>query len=338
MTSPSPAPRAVLGGLVASELVEVTHDLNALDGGGRWAVVLDFEGRLTAARFERWEIAFPGSTETDESWASVAPDSWSSSLDEDTFRSGVADIRERIAAGDVYQVNLCRVLEASVGAGTTLHALHDRLTAEHPAPHAAHIFLPDQDIDVACASPELFLSRDDRSLVSRPIKGTAPTVGELLPKDRAENVMIVDLVRNDLGRVCVPGRVEAPAICAIERHPGLVHLVSTVEGLLRDGVSWRELIEAMFPPGSVVGAPKIAALQVIAELEPVPRGPYCGAIGWIDADEGTAELAVGIRTFWREGRTLRFGTGGGITWDSDPEAEWQETVLKASRLLAVAAG
>lgn len=331
------SPRAVVGGLEATGLVEVTDDPAALDRGGRWAVVLDFEGHLTAARFAEWSPWFPA-FDAEEPWAPVAEDAWTSSLDEPTFRAGVDEIRERIAAGDVYQVNLCRVLAAELEAGTTLHGLHARLATRHAAPYGAHVFLPEHDVDVACASPELFLSRDDDGVVSRPIKGTASTEDALLPKDRAENVMIVDLVRNDLGRVSRPGTVEATEICVAEHHPGLVHLVSTVEGRLRPDVGWADLFDAAFPPGSVVGAPKLAALDVIARLEPAPRGPYCGAVGWIDADERTADLAVGIRTFWRTGTTLRFGTGGGITWDSDAAGEWAETQLKASRLLAVAAG
>ncbi|WP_022929227.1 chorismate-binding protein [Patulibacter americanus] len=341
MASP---PRATLGGWRATELLEVAHDPAALDAGGRWAVARDFEGRLTAARFGHWERtgdagpdggAAPASA---AAWPGIPAAAWSSSLDGDAYRAGVRVIRERIAAGDVYQVNLCRVLAAELPAGTTLHGLHDRLAARHAAPYAAHVFLPEHDVDVACASPELFLSRHGDLVVSRPIKGTAPTAAELLPKDAAENVMIVDLVRNDLGRVCVPGTVRATELLATEEHPGLVHLVSTVEGRLRPDAGWPALLEATFPAGSIVGAPKLAALDVIAQLEPAPRGPYCGAIGWVDADAGTAALAVGIRTFWRTRDTLRFGTGGGITWDSDPEGEWRETELKASRLLAVAAG
>lgn len=332
MASP---PRATLGGWSATELLEVAHDPAALDRGGRWAVVQDFEGRLTAARFGRWERT--GAAGPPAAWPGVPAGAWSSSLDGDAYCVGVRAIRERIAAGDVYQVNLCRVLAAALPAGVTLHGLHDRLAARHDAPYAAHVFLPEHDVDVASASPELFLSRDGDLVVSRPIKGTAPTAAQLLPKDAAENVMIVDLVRNDLGRVCVPGTVRATELLKVEEHPGLVHLVSTVEGRLRPDAGWPALLDATFPAGSIVGAPKLAALDVIAELEPAPRGPYCGAVGWVDADAGTAALAVGIRTFWRTGETLRFGTGGGITWDSDPEGEWRETELKASRLLAVAA-
>ena len=149
-------------------------------------------------------------------------------------------------------------------------------------------------------------------------------------------------IRNDLGRICRTGSVEVPALLQVEEHPGLVHLVSTVSGELDRGVGWSQILAAMFPPGSVTGAPKIAALEVISELEAGPRGPYCGAFGWVDADAGRAELAVAIRTFWTEEspsrRTLAFGTGAGITWASDPAAEWRETELKSARLLRVAGG
>jgi para-aminobenzoate synthetase component 1 len=153
--------------------------------------------------------------------------------------------------------------------------------------------------------------------------------------------MIVDLVRNDLGRVCATGSVTVPELCAVESHPGLHHLVSTVRGELRPGAGWPELLAASFPPGSVTGAPKSSALRLIGSLETALRGPYCGAVGWVDADRRTAALAVGIRTFWigegpGGGPELRFGTGAGITWGSDPEGEWAETELKAARLLEVA--
>jgi para-aminobenzoate synthetase component 1 len=193
-------------------------------------------------------------------------------------------------------------------------------------------------MSVASASPERFLGRSGDAVESRPIKGTAVTAGALGPKDRAENVMIVDLVRNDLGRVCEFGSVEVPGLCALEEHPGLVHLVSTVRGRLRPGAGWADLLAATFPPGSVTGAPKVAALQVIADLEPVSRSLYCGAIGWVDADRRAGDLNVAIRTFWVEDGELHLGTGGGITWDSDPDAEWEETELKARRLLAVVGG
>jgi para-aminobenzoate synthetase component 1 len=164
---------------------------------------------------------------------------------------------------------------------------------------------------------------------------------ELLEKDQTENIMIVDLVRNDLGQVCDSGSVKVIDLLRLEQHPGLVHLVSDVEGTLPADTAWSKIFAALLPPGSVSGAPKSSALEVIQRLENVPRGIYCGGFGWVNADDQTAELAVGIRTFWQdspEGKNiLNFGTGAGITWDSDPVGEWHETELKATRLLAVAA-
>jgi para-aminobenzoate synthetase component 1 len=220
-------------------------------------------------------------------------------------------------------------------------ALTARLAHGNPAPYAGTVRLPEHGVEVATASPELFLRRRGPVVLSGPIKGTGRTEADLLEKDFAETVMIVDLVRNDLSRVCATGTVTVPDLCAVEKHPGLVHLVSTVQGELRPEAGWPALLDATFPPGSVTGAPKSSALRIIEALERAPRGPYCGAVGWVDADRGIGELAVGIRTFWVErepsgGATVRFGTGAGITWGSDPDGEWDETELKASRLLAVA--
>jgi para-aminobenzoate synthetase component 1 len=150
--------------------------------------------------------------------------------------------------------------------------------------------------------------------------------------------MIVDLVRNDLGRVCRPGTVTVPGLFEVEEHPGLHHLVSTVRGRLRPGCGWPDVLAATFPPGSVTGAPKLAALDAIARLEPASRGVYCGAVGWVDADRRAGDLNVAIRTFWFADDEVRFGTGGAITWDSTPEGEWEETELKARRLIRVASG
>src|SRR5207253_11247384 len=174
------------------------------------------------------------------------------------------------------------------------------LARRHPAPQAATVALPGAGVVVASASPELYLRRHGAVVESGPIKGTASSPQGFSAKDRAENVMIVDLVRNDLGRVCEYGSVEVPALCAVERHPGLDHLVSTVRGRLRGDVGWPEVLHAAFPPGSVTGAPKLAALDTIRKLEPVRRGPYCGAVGWVDADRRHGELNVAIRTFWLE--------------------------------------
>jgi para-aminobenzoate synthetase component 1 len=321
----------------ASGVVEVSTDLEDLRSGF-WGVVVTFEGSVTAVRFADVD-AMPRPLPP---WTPLEG-AWSTSLDRTAYVAGVCEIRDRIAAGDVYQVNLCRVLSHPLPPGSGLAGLAPLLAAGNPAPHAATIHVPSAGLQVLCASPEAYLLRDGDRIVSRPIKGTASSRETMLVKDYAENVMITDLVRNDLGRVCQPGTVGVRELCATEVHPGLVHLVTDVAGVLRPGTSWTELLEATFPPGSVSGAPKHTALAAIADLEPVPRGPYCGAIGWIDADTGRAELAVGIRTFWVEeddvgAPRVSFGSGAGITWGSDPEQEWRETSLKTARLIGLASG
>jgi para-aminobenzoate synthetase component 1 len=334
--SPAPhAPLAVVGGRLATDLVDVTSDLLALDSSGFWAVVLPFEGDPICARFANVRPArpWPGPP-----WRGPDPSAWTSSLSAEAFRAGVGSIRGSIAAGDVYQVNLTRRLSAPLPAGADVAALGAALADGNPAPYSAVVRLPSIGCHVASASPERFLRRDGRSVSSAPIKGTAVDPAGLTAKDRAENIMIVDLVRNDLGRVCEFGSIDAPALLAVEHHPGLVHLVSTVTGRLRPTMGWADAIGATFPPGSVTGAPKIAALEQIAALEPVPRGVYCGAVGWVDADRCQGDLNVAIRTFWVEEGSLHLGTGGGITWDSDPDDEWAETELKARQLLRVASG
>ena len=325
---------AWFGGVLATGLRDVTDDPAALDGPGWWAVVVTYEGERTFARFDDVRRApLPAAP-----WRGVPAGSWSSSLDRDAYVAGVATVRQRIERGEVYQANLCRVLTAPLPRDADLVGLAGVLAAANPAPYAGVVRVG--GTEVVSASPELFLSREGDVVRSRPIKGTARTAAGLTAKDEAENVMIVDLVRNDLGRVADVGEVAVPELCVVEQHPGLVHLVSTVEARLCPGTGWGDLLAAAFPPGSVTGAPKSSALRLIAELEQVPRGPYCGAVGWVDADRRRAALAVGIRCFWRAGGRLRFGTGAGITWGSDPLAEWRETELKAARLVgcATAAG
>ncbi|WP_431032421.1 chorismate-binding protein [Streptomyces sp. P6-2-1] len=338
-----PTPLARFGDLLATGLRDVTSDPAALDSSGFWAVVADFDGALVCARFDdvrraKAAPARPGA------WRGPRADAWTSSLDHAAYTAGVREIRARIARGEVYQANLCRVLSAPLpDPAADVDALGALLARDNPAPYACVVRLPAHGVEIASASPELFLRRAGRVVDSGPIKGTGRTPDDLLEKDHAENVMIVDLVRNDLGRACTTGSVTVPELCAVERHPGLVHLVSTVRGELAPGVGWPGLLAASFPPGSVTGAPKSSALRLIAALETAPRGPYCGGIGWVDADRGTGRLAVGIRTFWIDraepaGPVVRFGTGAGITWGSDPEREWRETELKAARLLAIASG
>jgi para-aminobenzoate synthetase component 1 len=277
----------------------------------------------------------------------VASGRWRSSLDRDAYEARVETVLELLRAGECYQVNLTRQLTCDHALDPV--ALYAAIARSHPAPHTALLRLPGlgPGTAVVSASPESYLRRVGRAVETRPIKGTAADrrALETSAKDHAENVMIVDLARNDLGRLCVPGSVQVPALCAIEAHPGLHHLVSTVTGRLRDDTGMGALLAATFPPASVTGAPKPRVLQAIEDLEPVRRGVYCGALGWIDtttADPATveAELAVAIRTFTVLGEGehggTQLGVGGGIVADSRPGAEWDETELKASRLLRLA--
>ncbi|HEX5614758.1 MAG TPA: anthranilate synthase component I family protein [Acidimicrobiia bacterium] len=262
---------------------------------------------------------------------------WQSSLSRAEHAERVHAVHELLRAGECYQVNLTRRLTAR--GAPDARALYGALADAHPAPQLSVCTFGGDGPDLATvsASPELYLRVDGRRVTTRPIKGTARDAGALArsEKDAAENVMIVDLARNDLGRVCTPGTVRVPELLTIEAHPGLCHLVSTVEGELDPGVGLGDLVRATFPPASVTGAPKPRVLQAIEDLEPVRRGVYCGAIGWIDGDRGTAQLAVAIRTFTLVGGRTHFGVGGGIVADSRADDEWAETELKAARLLAV---
>lgn len=359
MASPSVPPgaaHAAFRGVRAWDVVEhcdPLRDGGRLARGGFWVVVASFEGRVDAWRFahvERGEVA-PEAPPKGAPWSGPTADAWASSLDRDAYMAGVERIRDDIAEGDVYQVNLCRVLEAPMRApapGPDAVALSHVLTAGNPARFASRIVIAPSGATpgawIVSASPELYLSVNGSTVGSSPIKGTAAPGHAMLDKDIAENVMITDLIRNDLSHVAVPGTVAVDELLGLHEHPGLVHLQSTVTATLAPefdwtATMWPALLAGTFPPGSVSGAPKEAALAIIAREEPVQRGPYCGAIGWIDADARVAELAVGIRTFWWEperGGVLRFGTGAGITWGSDPAQEWQETELKARRLIGLA--
>ena len=258
------------------------------------------------------------------------------------YLDAVARVIEYIFAGDIFQANLSQRLEAPL-AGTPLD-LYRRLRRRNPAPFAA--FLDCGDVVIASSSPERFLRvHDGRQVETRPIKGTRPRgVGPEhdaalalalaeSDKDRAENVMIVDLLRNDLSRVCRPGTVRVPELFAIEHYATVHHMVSTVVGELapeHDGV---DLLRAAFPGGSITGAPKVRAMQIIAELEPTARGAYCGAIGYVSVT-GALDTNIVIRTYLVLGRDVYFQVGAGIVADSDPEQEYRETLDKARGLVA----
>jgi para-aminobenzoate synthetase component 1 len=265
---------------------------------------------------------------------------WRSSLTRDEHAARVAAIEQLLVDGQCYQVNLTRRL--TIDERLDPVALFAAVHAHHRAPHEALLTFGSATSGpaVVSASPELFLRVRGRDVETRPIKGTARDAALLRSsaKDHAENVMIVDLARNDLGRVCAAGSVRVPALCAVEPHPGLHHLVSTVQGRLRDDVTLGDLFRATFPPASVTGAPKPRVLQAIEDLEPVRRGVYCGAIGWIDAERAASEWSVAIRTFQMTGDRTVLGVGGGIVADSDAAREWDETSLKVRRLLELVAG
>ena len=256
---------------------------------------------------------------------------WERSWTDDEYAEAIDSVRAAIAQGDVYQVNLVQHLSAPFAGDPAgpAEALAPLRPLE-PRP------LLGDGWAIVSGSPELLLARRGRRVWTRPIKGTRPLgADEALTsseKDAAENVMIVDLERNDLSRVCEPGSVRWPELMAERPLAGVVHLVSTVEGRLREGVGFAELIGAVFPGGSVTGAPKISALDHIAALEPVGRGASMGALGRVYPN-GDLDLALTIRTFAvAEGR-IHLWVGGGIVWDSEPEAEIEESLVKARPLL-----
>jgi para-aminobenzoate synthetase / 4-amino-4-deoxychorismate lyase len=325
----------VAAGLAPFELAFYDHLLR-LDGDGCWW----FEALRTDARAEalRERLNVLDARATAAAAAPLEPRPFSTAPWRATpgpagHQLAVAACRERIHAGDLFQANVCvRLGSRLTGEPVDLFAT---AAAELEPDRAA--FLAGPWGAVASLSPELFLERRGRRVRSAPIKGTG-AAGErdaLLAsdKDRAENVMIVDLVRNDLGRVCTPGSIEVRSLAEARPHTGVWHLVSEVAGTLAEGVGDAALVRAAFPPGSVTGAPKVAALNVIAELESTTRGVYTGAIGFASPVAGL-ELSVAIRTFELRGDRAWLGVGGGIVADSDPVAETLECTTKAAPLLA----
>jgi para-aminobenzoate synthetase component 1 len=323
----------------------------ALDGDGRRLArrLDDAHARLTQPS---WRGSGPQATAADGKAAARdanldperGPLRFRSGLDRAAFQAGVERIRDHVARGDIYQANLSRRLETEFDGDPW--PLYRRLRTGDPSLFSAYLALGPGQLSgrpraILSASPEPFLSVDAEGFVTTdPIKGTRPRgrdraedrelACELLgsAKDRAENVMIVDVLRNDLGRVCRPGSVRVPRLCRLERTAAVQHLVSTVTGVLAEGRDAFDLLAASFPGGSITGAPKIRAMQILEGLEPVRRGPYTGALGWIGPD-GAMQTSILIRSFVADGRRLTLHVGGGITWKSDPAAEWDETVVKA---------
>jgi para-aminobenzoate synthetase component 1 len=258
------------------------------------------------------------------------------------YEAAVQRVIDYIYAGDIFQANISQRFRAQLSPDDSPLALYHRLRTINPAPFAA--YLDFDDTVIASASPERFLLLRDDWVETRPIKGTRPRgatpeedralADELLDseKDRAENVMIVDLLRNDLSRVCQDHSVKTPEICVLESFATVHHLVSTVEGRLNPGADAVDLLRATIPGGSITGAPKIRAMEIIAELEPTWRGPYCGNVGYISFS-GDMDTSIVIRTYAIRGDQVTFQAGGGIVADSDPAAEYDETIDKARALI-----
>ena len=267
---------------------------------------------------------------------------WSSNFTRAAYEQAVARTIEYILAGDIFQANISQCFSAHIPPGFNALAFYRRLRQRNPSTFAA--YLDYGGVKIASSSPERLFGFDGKTVEARPIKGTrrrdadpardAALVAELASsrKDRAENVMIVDLLRNDLSRVCAPGSVRVPVLCGLESYASVHHLTSVITGELRADKTVGDLVAAIFPGGSITGAPKIRAMEVIAEIEGGARGVYCGAIGYFGFS-GHADLNIAIRTAMFAGGRARFQGGGGITARSDPAAEYEETLTKIGRIM-----
>jgi para-aminobenzoate synthetase/4-amino-4-deoxychorismate lyase len=352
------APLATLRAVAPDEVPPLLAAAEAHAAQGRW--VVGYVGYEAAPGFDEALVVRRAKGGPPVAWFGVysaptplsvrelvwpgAMAAWTPDTSREEYGDGVRRIREGIAAGDFYQVNhTLRMRARLAGPGAAL-ALHARFRRAQPAAYAA--YLAPGRWRIVSASPELFFRRRGALVETQPMKGTTPR-GRWLEEDRdalarlttsdkerAENVMIVDLLRNDLGRVAEPGTVDVPALCVPERHPTLWQMTSTVRATARAGTSLADLFAALFPCGSVTGAPKVAAMRAIAALERSPRGAYCGAIG-IVRPGGDATFSVAIRTAVVDAETgdAEYGAGGGITWDSTPGAEYDEALAKARVLV-----
>lgn len=272
----------------------------------------------------------PGSTEPR---ATVSPDA---------YHASVARVIDYIHAGDIFQTNLAQRFDARLPDGVSAFDIYRRLSKDAPPPFAAHVTLPDRTL--VSSSPERFLKVTAGGHIrTEPIKGTRPrgaTTGQdaalaqelqQSPKDRAENIMIVDLLRNDLSRSCADHSVKVEALCELHSFANVHHLISTVTGQLRPDATALDCMAACFPGGSITGAPKVRAMEIIADEEPHARGAYCGSIGFVSLD-GALDTSISIRTLTISGRDVTYHAGGGIVADSTPQDEYEETLTKASAM------
>ncbi len=302
----------------------------------------DQRERRARERTEQFMAVIKGQEPDEDEFTGFADVSFRANLDKSAYEAVVARTREYILAGDIFQANIARRIEVDLPTDFDAWRYYLALRANNPAPFAA--FLDHGDLQIASSSPERLIEVRGRRVEARPIKGTAPRSVDPIEdaaraqalarseKDRAENVMIVDLIRSDLSTVCKPYTVRVPSLCEVETYASLHHLVSSVTGELKDDRTALDALAAVFPGGSITGAPKIRAMEIIAELERVPRDVYCGSIGYIGYD-GSADFNIAIRTVTFAGGRASLGSGCGITLLSDPAAEYEEAELKARRLL-----
>ncbi len=315
-----------------------------------WAVVLDHQQKtaqlVSQQRFAETKALLPGILDRLQRTGKLPADTFSvhgsiaSNFTPHSYAAAFVLVQNYLQAGDCYQVNLAQRFSAAA-AGDAMGA-YLALRSLSPAPYSAFLNLPQAQI--LCASPERFLRVQNGRVETKPIKGTRPRSSDAQqdkqlaeelrnhPKDRAENLMIVDLLRSDLGKSCAPGSVHVPKLFEVESFANVHHLVSTVEGRLAEGRDALHVLRDCFPGGSVTGAPKQRAMQIIEQLEPNPRGIYCGAIGYVGFD-GNMDTNIVIRTLVYSDNEIRCWAGGGIVADSDVAAEYQETLDKAKGML-----
>ena len=347
-------PRHASADIAWPDLILGLYDLVlAIDhvAGRSWLLASGYPETSPAARRNRAEARIGWARERLRRAPRTAPAaSWAIAAKPDLaptdFKNAVRRTIDYIEAGDIYQANITQRFRARLPSGFDRLSLYQALRMRNPATFGA--YLDFGATAILSSSPERFLKVADGQVETRPIKGTRPRgrgpaedkalATELLAsaKDRAENLMIVDLLRNDISRVCKIGSVKVPTLCGLESYATVHHLVSVVTGELAAERRAIDLLRACFPGGSVTGAPKIRAMEIIAELEPTSRGPYCGSIGYLSADGGMDSNIV-IRTYCIHDQDLTFQVGGGIVADSDPQAEYEETLAKAKALIEVLA-
>ena len=344
----APARRA---GLTDDSAFNLYDTLLAVDHGRRTCLLIatgfpetDPRAREARAqdRLDSFAALLEAASEPLPTWAG-AKLSWRSNFSREGYEVAVEKVRDYIRAGDIYQANIAQRFAADLPPGFDAFAFYRRLRETNPATFGA--YLDFEGLTVASSSPERFLKLEGRAVETRPIKGTvrrdpdpardAAIAAALArnPKERAENIMIVDLLRNDLSRVCEPGSVRVPTLCGLESYAGIHHLVSVVTGTLREGADALDLIEKTFPGGSITGAPKLRAMDIITEIEGDARELYCGAIGALGFD-GSLDTSIAIRTVFMDEARAVLQAGGGVTLLSEPGPEYEETLTKAARVFA----